>query len=162
MSTLLLHGELNLRLRENGRVESLLSGVSRELEGQGLFVSELDDRQLSFNANTIETRKAGTDLEFIRHGNLTLINRGGTWIVRYFVNASTPPWLLIILANAIFLAFLIWTHAPLRFRIILTFPLPVITMASLGNRSAIKKRIRRLVAGAVNAQSGISTYEHVA
>ena len=155
MGETVLRGEIPLRVRKNADTSRILQSIAPLLELQGLSVTELSERQLKFTAIPHETRRAGNDLEFIRNATVLLAPRGGRLALRYYATVSTPPWPLMILGAVIFIMIVIATGSPRGIGCSISLPVPALSLAAFGDRSARQKRLRKVIAEAVDSLPGL-------
>lgn len=127
--------------------------IAPMIEMQGLETLEVSERRIRFRAGASAVTLRDADLGFVVRGEATLVSRDGQWVVLYNVtpNFLHRAWIYPALA----ITAVVWLATELPARIVLIGPLPALSLAAMGHRGSMGRRVRRLFSEAIDALPGL-------
>ena len=153
--TQVLGGEIPVRVRPNGDPDQILRRVAPMLEPQGIHVTDLRDREMSFVVDHESKAAREHDITFLRSGSVFLFERRGKWLVRYALTVVRPLWWLVALPVALLVLLVVVFDVPIELDYWGILSLPVTSLAALGQRAAMERRARRWLAEPIDTLLGI-------
>lgn len=153
--TQILGGEIRVRVRPNGDPDAILRRIAPTLESYGVQVTTLRDRELCFVVDPESETAAEHDIGFLRGGSVYLFERRGSWLVRYALTVTRPHWWLAAIPAAALVVFVVGFDLPSFLELMLSLPLPGVSLAAMGQRTAMERRARRWLAEPIDSLLGI-------